>query len=179
MTENSKHHIQRVSRKYIVLFNALLVIVPVAGLLYWVFFNQLPDVLLNDLPAAPSQSLSVLQLVLGAMVTLLPLGVVIYGVKTLKGLFTLYADGVIFADENVKYFRQLGYTFIAWVIATTLFTPLISLVVSFANPVGQRSLVVGFEIMDIFTLIIAGIVLIIAWVMNEGRKLEDEQAHTV
>lgn len=179
MADNSMHHIKRVSRKYILLFNALLVVVPVAGLFYWALFNRLPVELHSDLPVMPSRDLTIIQLVLGALVSLLPIGVIIYGLVTLKGLFRLYADGIIFANENVKYFRQLGYTFIAWVIAATLFTPLISMVVSFTNPVGQRELVVGFELIDIFTLIIAGIVLIIAWVMNEGRKLEDEQAHTV
>ncbi|MCH9675121.1 MAG: DUF2975 domain-containing protein [Gammaproteobacteria bacterium] len=85
----------------------------------------------------------------------------------------------MFSAENVKYIRRLGYVLIAWVVANTIFTALISLVITFANAEGERVLVAEFGIVDLFALIVGGIILVIAWVMNEGRKLEDEQAHTV
>ncbi len=179
MTDNAIHHVQHMSRKFLVLFNVLLVLMPVAVFLYWAFFNQLPDAFHTDLPVAPAQPLSTTQLILGALVSLLPLTVAVYGLVTLKSLFRLYAEAIIFSAENVKYFRRLGYLFIAWVVANAIFTPLISLVLTLASPVGQRAVAVKFGIVDLFALLIGGIVLVVAWVMNEGRKLEDEQAHTV
>lgn len=179
MTDNTIHHVQRVSRKYLILFNVLLVAMPVAVFLYWSFFNHLPDGFHTDLPVTPTQALSLSQLVLGGLVTFLPLAVALYGLLTLKALFQLYADAIMFSSENVKYFRRLGYVFIAWVMVNAIYTPLISLVITSANPVGERVLSVQFDIVDLFTLIIGGIILVIAWVMNEGRKIEDEQAHTI
>ncbi len=179
MADNTIRHVQRVSRKYLVLFNVLLIVIPVAVLLYWIFFNHLPEGFHTDLPAKPTQALSLSQLFLGGLVSALPLAVTLYGLITLKALFRLYAGGILFSAENVKYFRRLGYVFIAWVMANTIFTPLISLIITYANPAGKKTLVVQFGMVDLFTLIIGGIILVIAWVMNEGRKLEDEQAYTV
>jgi len=179
MTDNTIDHVRRVSRKYLVLFNVLLVGTPVAVLLYWVFFNSLPEGFHAELPVLPMSDLSGSQLILGALVSLLPLGVTLYGLVTLKALFRLYADAVMFSIDNVKYFRRLGYIFIAWVIANTIFTPLISLVMTYSNPAGERTLVAQFGIVDLFTLIAGGVILVIAWVMNEGGKLKDEQEYTV
>lgn len=176
---NNIQHIQRVSQKYQVLLSVLIVSVPIIAFLYWFFFNHLPNGLLADLPILPTQEFSALQLVLGFLVSLLPMSVALYGLITLKGLFQLYARGIIFSAKNVTYFHRLGHTFIAWVIASALFTPLISMVITFNSAVGERTLVAKFGIMDLFALLVAGIFLVIAWVMNEGQKIEDEQAHTI
>lgn len=179
MTDHSIQHIQRVSRNYVVLFNVLLVTIPVGSVLYWIFFNHLPVGFHADLPIVPTDALSTLQRALGALVSVLPVGVALYGLLTLKGLFRLYADAVIFSSKNVRYLHRLGYTFVAWVIANTLFTPLISLVITAANREGERVLVVQFGIVELLTLIVGGIILVIAWVVNIGRDLEDEQTYTV
>ncbi|NNE83230.1 MAG: DUF2975 domain-containing protein [Alphaproteobacteria bacterium] len=177
--DKGMNHIQRASRRYRVLFTVLIIGVPVFDLLYWASFNHLPEGFLTDLPVLPTQQLSVLSLALAFLVSLLPVSVAVYGLVTLKALFRLYEGGIIFSADNVKYFRRLGYSFIAWVVANTVFTPLISVVVTFANPPGQRVLSAQFGVLDIATLLIGGVVLLISWVMNEGRKLEDEIAHTV
>lgn len=179
MSESSIHQVQQASRRYLVLFKVLLVAIPVLTLFYWVFINHLPEGFYSDLPVMPTQALSPFQRMLGVIVSLLPVSVVLYGLMTLTGLFRLYADGIIFSDQNVRYLQRLGYSFIVWVIATTVSTPLMSLVISMANAPGERVLVAQFGIVDIFTLIIGGIVLVIAWVMNVGRELEDDQRYTV
>lgn len=179
MTDNTIQQVQRVSRAYVVFFDVLLAVIPIVVLVYWAFFNQLPEGFHAELPVQPGQVLSLTQKIFGGLVSLLPLSVVIYGLVTLKALFRLYAKGIMFSIENVKYFRRLGYALIAWVMANTLYTPLISLVVSSTSPHGERVLVAQFGITDLLTFLIGGIILVISWVMNEGRKLEDEQAFTV
>ncbi len=146
MTDNSIHHLQHVSQKYLVLFNVLLIVIPIADFLYWGFFNHLPEGFLADLPVMPVQKLSSFQLILGAFVSLLPAGVILYGLATLKGLFRLYAKAITFSTENVKYFHRLGYVFIAWVMASVIFTPLISLVITHANSVGEKAISFNLEL---------------------------------
>jgi len=102
-----------------------------------------------------------------------------FGMVTLTKLFKLYENAIVFAAENVKYVRRLGYILICWVIASAVFTTLISIVISFANPPGQRMMIAEFQISDLSTLLIGAIVILISWVMEEGRKLEDETAHTI
>ncbi len=179
MIDHGRGRIRRTSQRYRLLFNALIVCVPVLDLLFWASFNHLPEGLTSGLPVAPLQKLSALSLALAFLVSLLPTGVAVYGLITLRALFRFYESGIVFSADTVRYFRRLGYVLIAWVIANAAFTPLISIVLSFTNPPGQRAMVAQFDILDITTLLIGGVVLSISWVMNEGRKLEDEQAHTV
>ena len=176
---NNIRHIQKVSQRYVALLNFLAFLVPAFALLFWVFFNQLPDWLLSGLPATPVQDLTLLQLLLGFAVSLLPVSVAVYGLVILKKLFSLYARAIIFSVENVFIFRRFAQVLFAWVVTTSLFTPLISLVVSYNNPVGQRTLVAELGLFDLFTVIIGGIFLVISWVMNEGHRMDDEQTHTI
>jgi hypothetical protein len=172
-------HIQSVSRKYIALINVLLISVPVGTALYWIFFNGLPDGFRADLPVSPKDDLQASYLVLAFVVTLIPMGVGIYGLLALRALFRLYEQGKIFTAQNVSCFRRLGYTLIAWVVATALFTPLISAVLSYSNALGERAIVAKFGIADFSTLIVSGVVLILASVMNRACELEADQALTI
>lgn len=172
-------HIRRASRRFGLLFQVLVVLVPLLNLLFWVSFNDLPPSFLANLPVSPTGSLPAPILVAGFMASLLPIGVMVFGLMTLRTLFRLYEDGIIFSAANVRCFRRLGYAFIAWVLANVIYTPVLSIIITAINPPGEKALVVQFGSPQLSALVIGGIILLIAWVMDEGRKLKDEQAHTV
>lgn len=178
-SDNGLTRIQRTSRRFRLFFEVLIILVPLANLAFWIGFNWLPAGFLQHLPVAPTGPLPMPVLAAGFLVSLLPLAVVVFGLLSLRTLFVLYENGIIFAGENVRCFRRLGYAFIAWVFATILHTPLLSIVLTATNPPGEKALVLQVGSPHLTTLITGGIVLLIAWVMDEGRKLEDEQAHTV
>jgi len=159
-------------------FTVLIILIPALDILYWLSFNHLPDGLFK-LPIVASQELSLQIRLLAILASLIPVSVATFGVFTLVKLFKLYEEAIIFTTENVKHFRTLGYVLIYWVFAKMIYITLISAIISFSNPPGQRMLVAQFELPDISALIIGAIVVLISWIMDEGRKLEDEQAHTV
>ena len=97
----------------------------------------------------------------------------------MKELFALYEHGIIFSNENVRCFRRLGYTLVVWFFAKLLFIPLISVVLTYNNPSGERMIAVGIGSYDLSTLITGAIVVTISWVMGEASKLQDLQDHTV
>jgi DUF2975 family protein len=171
--------IQSVSGKFNALFSFLIICVPVSILLFWLFFNSLPAGFKNDLPVSTGNSLSFLTLSLAFLVCMIPGSVTVYALLTLKKLFKLYEKAVVFSASNVDCFRRLGYTLIFWVIAKLISMPLLSIVLSLANPPGERQLVAGIGATDIGTLVIGAIIVVISWVMNEACKLNDEQAYTV
>ena len=177
--DNGLSRIQRTSRRFRLFFQALVFLIPLANLVFWISFNALPAGFLQNLPVVPINPLPVQVLAAGFLVSLLPLGVVVFGLLTLRRLFLLYEGGIIFSGANVHCFRRLGYAFIAWAVANLLYTPLLSVILTAANPPGEKALVLQFGSPHLATLITGGVVLLIAWVMDEGRKLEDEQAHTV
>jgi hypothetical protein len=148
-------------------------------LLYWLFFNQLPDGFKGDLPVVINHTLPLLTLALAFLASMIPTSVALYGLLTLKELFKLYENAIVFSAQNVNCFRRLGHTLIFWVSAKLILTPLLSLILTMNNPAGKRTLVAGIAASDIATLIIGAIVIVISWVMNEACKLNDEQAYTV
>jgi len=179
MTHSDITLIQRMSKRFRRLFTALIFLIPLMDLLFWLSFNRLSEGFLAGLPATANQDLSPLSLALGFLVSLIPVTVAVYGMVTLSRLFRLYENAIVFTRDNVLLIRKLGYVIIAWVAANLAFTPLISVVITHSNPVGQRMLTAGFDLSDFSALIMGAIVVFVSCVMDEGRKLEDEQMHTV
>lgn len=171
-------NIRRISGRFKRLFVGIAVVAPLLTLLYWTLFNYLPQGLR---PLQPYQiaELSWHTAALAFLVSLLPLGVAMFGLLTLTRLFSLYEAAVYFSRETVRLFHQLGLTLILWVIATLLYTSLLSVVLTFNNPAGKRTLVATFEYGDLALLLMGGVVILVSWIMDEGRKLEEEQAHTI
>jgi len=173
------NRIQRVSGTFRLLFTVLIFFIPVANLLYWLFFNYLPVGFTTELPVVVSQALPFKTLLLAFLVSLIPVSVAVYGAINLKELFKLYERAIVFSEQNVNYFSRLGITMISWVFANLIFVVLISVVLTFNNLPGERVMVAQFGVSDVGTLIIGAVILLVSWVMKEASKLENEQAHTV
>jgi hypothetical protein len=80
----------------------------------------------------------------------------------LFALFQLYGQGILFAARNVRYIRFLGYWLIIdWIIDYQM----------------QGTL----HDMDLSTtpVFVGLIIIFIAWIMDEGRKIQEEQELTV
>jgi len=176
---HSMQKIQVISRRYLWLINTLIVVAPMFTLLFWLMLNELPVGLLDGLPHMPQRPLSATALALGFAVSLILLGIILYGLLTLRSLFQLYEKSIVFSQENVQYIRKFGYTLIAWVIGKAIFIPLISVVITYSNPPGERAVTFSFGAGDLAILVIGGVIIVISWIMNEGRAIESEHALTI
>jgi hypothetical protein len=80
----------------------------------------------------------------------------------LFALFQLYGQGIMFSAKNVRYIRLLGYALIvSWAIDYQLQSTLQDMALS-------------------TTPVFVGLLIIFAaWIMDEGRKIQEEQALTV
>lgn len=173
------YRIQRVSGRFRLLLTVLIVLIPVATLMYWLFFNSLPMGFKVELPVSVNTELPLGFLLLAFLVSLIPVSAALYGAANLKKLFGLYENAIVFSEQNVNCFRHIGYSLLSWVGANFIFTILISLVLSFAKPTGPRQITLQFDHSDVGTLIIGAVILLVSWVMKEAVLLEDEHAHTV
>ena len=174
-----QQRIQRLSHTLRLALTSILLLIPILSIVYWWNLNHLPDSLVGQLPVSPSQALSGLDRFLGFLASLIPIGVKMAGLYMLIKLFRLYENLEIFSNRNVICFRNLGRILIFWVIAQLIYIPLISIVVTYQNPPGERSIAVSLGSADLTALIIGVTLLVISWVMDEGRKLEEEQRYTV
>ena len=85
-------------------------------------------------------------------------------------LFGLYSQGVVFGEANVRYIKRLGYWMIAaWVISMPI--QLLQLL--------QTEAVRNFKFTVDGYFFGGVLVLLLAWIMEEGRKLQEEQSLTV
>lgn len=169
--------IQRISRFFRWLFICGSVGTPFVYILFWGFFNVLPGQMIRySLPADIPRPLPLMFRVLAIVISLIPMSVRMFGLRTLIRLFALYAQGQIFTSEHVKCFRRLGYVLLFGVGAGVIYNSLLTVLFSFAASLQHLRLSLGLHSGDITVLIVGGIVLLISWVMDEGRKLENEQA---
>ncbi len=171
--------IQRVSKRFRLFFVALIICMPLLSLVYWMAFNNQHDDVTFILHSSISGKLDFTTRLFLFAISLIPVSVAMFGAYTLAKLFKLYENAIVFSAENVKHYRALGFIAIFWVIAEFIRIPLASLAISLNNPPGERFITMGLELVDIATLIIGSIIVLISWVMEEGRRLEDEQAHTI
>jgi len=85
-------------------------------------------------------------------------------------LFGLYKQGVMFGEANVRYIKWLGY----WMIGAGIISMPIQLL-QFLEVTEVRNF--KFTLDGYF---FGGVlVLLLAWIMEEGRKLQEEQSLTV
>lgn len=167
--------IKKASRRLRLFCTLLLWLTPVAVAINWVFIEDMPLTQMNlPVPVNPDHPGWVF--VLGFLVSMIPAGTAMYAFQKMRNLFGLYAQGIIFGARNVQCYRGLGWAAIYWVIAEFLSRPLHGIVLTWNNPPGQGLLVLSLDSNMIVGLFAGLAALTIAWVMDEGRKIDEEQA---
>lgn len=174
--------IKRIGKVFHFLLSCLLVIVPLYFLFYWAFINYLPETLITVNRATTLLLPHPLPLdlqVLGFLASLFPLAALTYGISNLRKLFAFYKGGVVFSFEHVKLFKNTAKGLFLWVALSIIYESAKSVLFSLGNPPGSRLLSVGISSWEITTLLAGGIIYAIAWVMDEGRILAEENELTV
>lgn len=116
---------------------------------------------------------------MGLGVSLIPLGATMLCLWWLVRLFSLFSAGEIFTGNTVRYIRRTGWTMLAGVVLMPIHEVLLTLVLTMHNPPGERLISISLESGDIRDLLIAGIIILVSWIMDEGRKLRETDELTV
>lgn len=187
--------IQTISTYFFYLFSGLLILSPLATIFLWLFVNDLPHDLLSPylecaifMKSPGAKAFNVLdKLPLVFEHRLVALGGVLFsqlplylGYCVLRRLFSLYRVGTIFGASTVLCYRRLGYLMIA---ASAFFVPIgegISMMaLSLSNPPGSRVFGIGFGTPGLEMILMGIMIIVISWIMDEGRKIEEERSYTV
>lgn len=174
--------IKKISQSFHFIISLLLVVIPLYYVGYWLLINHLPDTLITvNTPSTPliSNKLSIKLQLVGFATSLLPLSALLYGLVNIRNLFAFYKNGVIFSFEHVIILKKSANALVLWVILSIFYESAKSILFSVGNPPGSRVIEVGFGSAEITPLLVAGIVFVIAWVMDEGRVIADENKLTV
>ncbi len=179
---DSLSKIKTFSRRFHLLLTIMLVAIPFYYFLYWVLINELPETLITvNTPSTPlsPNHLPVKLQVIGLLISLLPLSALTYGLLNIRKLFSFYEKGVIFSYAHVAIFKNTAKALVSWVVFSILYESGKSILFSSGNPTGSRIVQVGFGSAEITTLLVGGVVFIIAWVMDVGRSINEENELTV
>lgn len=173
--------IKTFSRMFRMLISLLLFAVPVYYTLYWIFLNDLPSSFISvnietgpaHAPLPPSLRLA------GFAAGMFPLAALLFGMVNIRKLFLFYSQGNIFSFDHVQIFKKISRALLLWVFFSIVYASVNSVLFSLSNPPGERVLSIGIGSPEITVIVLAGIVSVIAWVMDEGRILAEDQKLTV
>ena len=101
----------------------------------------------------------------GVVALLMQFGPAILVLANLRGLFRLYAAGTVFARENATRIKRIGLWLTAYAVAPFLSVELLTLI----DCVVDRA---WFHVVEVQALVLGGILLVIAQVMEAGREIE-------
>ena len=172
--------IQRISRIMRALSTFMAIFIPILILAVWLNFERVapswPEV--SQLPLR-FENLNGLILSIAFSVNMAHAGILLYGVVRLRRLFGLYSEGKIFTGENIRCLRSFAWAVLIYAVLTPVMGTLLSVILTFNNPVGERALAISISSNDIQLMFIGAVFLVIAWIMVEGRKLAEENAQIV
>jgi hypothetical protein len=177
------YKIQRFSLYLRIFFQIAFVIWPIWLILYWVSAPHRFD-FLSIISFIPWQleilhPLTNADIIWGFCISLLPTAIVMTILYFLIKLFRLYERGKIFTLLNVKYLKNIGITMLIGQVVGFFYYCLISFALTWHNPPGHKVASFTFSNYDIYNIVTAIMIIVIAWVMAEGCKLQEEQRYTV
>lgn len=191
--------LHRVSRRMRSLFLALAVLVPIIRVVGWACYEpSLPQTMLVFGPGVSFHLNGLWTLMVtgqrlddahgmltaGQHVALvlaagLPAAVSSCAFALLAQLFGFYARAQVFTIDTVRIIRRLGWALVIMALIAPLYSFASTAIASWTAAHGVSRAEVGFEAGDLTTLIGGLIVLVMAWVMNEAHRLQDEVNLTI
>lgn len=169
----ASERLKKNSRRLRRLFLILLVLIPIFDAIFWMGVGGGEDSYKRSLPVVISGELPIMATTLGFLISMIPTGVVMYTLLLIARLFGLYEKGKIFDQENVECFRAIGWSIIACDIADLFAKMALGPILTYHMPGGgDPPLNIS---LDFYVLLAGFSVLTIAWVMEEARKIKDEQ----
>ena len=146
----------------------------------WFDMTQYPEMLRSG-PALikPYAELTATTKLLGFLISLIPTTFFTFAFFLLHRLFGLFEKLNFFSQESVLCIRKIGFCLLIGQLVFPFYIGLLSLALSFGNTPGSRFISLGFGTEQMTLTIVALIIILVSWIMNEGRKLQEEHAATV
>jgi hypothetical protein len=170
--------IRRLSRAMVRACWALMLVLPVALAVYWAVASAPELAVRGNLPAgAIQQPLQSWQRLACAAAMAVPLALLLTGLWHARQCFAQFAAGQVFTDQATRHLRRLAGWVAAAALAAMVAGAVVSVLLTLGNAPGTRQLAVGIGSDHVLTLFFAGLVWLIAEVMDQGQRLarENEQ----
>ena len=179
--------IQKISNYLLMVFNVLLIVIPLFVVLQWLLIDThtikilLESVLLHAPISTPEGyvDLSTVKWTLftktiGFCASILSLIPVYLSLFALKSTFKNYQQGSIFSLVNAKHYQYLGWLFLLNALfAKPISDMLMVIAVTLSNLPGHRYISISFGIPNLEAVFCGILLIVISWVMLEASKIHD------
>ncbi len=115
----------------------------------------------------------------GFAVSSVPLMVVFYLLHQAYEVFDAYRRGLVFTADAVRRIRRIGLSALALAVLRPATQTLLGLVLTAANPPGQRMLVIGVSVEDLMLAAFGGLIVAIGHVMGLANALAEDASQIV
>jgi predicted PurR-regulated permease PerM len=172
-----RHSMQRFSGFLAIACLVFIVVLPIVVLAYWAVADAgLLAARSNLLPSNIQAPLQDWQRLVGALLTCIPVALMLRGLWEARLCFKQFAHGHIFTEQAARRLRSFAGWTMTSSLASILIVPLLSIVLTFNNTPGTRQISVGIGTDHVFTLLFAAMVWVMAAVISQGQALAEENA---
>lgn len=178
--------IQKWSRYIRILFQWVIIVIPIVTLVDWVIFDAAEIRMLQTFKFLEGANIMIPETIpystrwISFIIAMIPRGILMFIFYHLVKLFKLYEIGYIFTMDNIRHIKICAYATLVWLIAHFFEYILLILALTINNPKGSRYLSVRFgTACDFYSIIISIVIIIIAHVMDEARKIKNENELTI
>lgn len=178
-TTGNEHwrRILRLSRLLAATCLVLIIALPIAVAIYWAVANTADLAVHANLSAHAIQApLELWQRIAGALITEVPLALLMVGLWQARMCFKLFAAGEVFTVDAVRCLQRFAGWVMVSVGAGFVASVALSVLLTLHNPPGMRHVAIGISSNLIFTLFFAGMVWLMAAVIGQGQALAEENA---
>ena len=181
MSQDNLDRLKRLSRMLYGFSYALIVVLVVIGVVLAVMVAIDTTVVSNLYPGIARDPTLVSAPVGFASVALawISLGLMIHAIVCLMRMFALFGDGRVFDPQAAFWMRRAGVTLFVLAIYSTFGRTLTILLLSLANPAGERQLSIGFEGTQLLSVFVAGVFVLVAHALVIGGEIERENRSIV
>ncbi|MBS0253458.1 MAG: DUF2975 domain-containing protein [Proteobacteria bacterium] len=126
------------------------------------------------LPIIPSADVGAFVRLGAFSISMIPLGALIYGLLAARRCFQAFSNGRIFSPETIGGLRSFALAVAASALLKPLAGAALCVFLSASASTPTRSLVLKLDSDTLISLLFAGMVAIIAWVLSEATEVADE-----
>lgn len=136
----------------------------------WVEAYVVPHLGLHSVPV----SLDAATRIAAFGASMIPMGVLLYLLRQAYVLFDAFRVGNVFTPEAPVRLRRIGCSILVLALLRPLTSMMLGLILTAANPPGQRILALSISIDDYMIAALGGLVLAIGHVMTEAARIADD-----
>ncbi|WP_108815613.1 DUF2975 domain-containing protein [Loktanella sp. Alg231-35] len=127
---------------------------------------------LDGAPVSPDATRGQLMTVV-ALNLIAPL-ILLLTLNEMRKLFGAYVEGQVLTENSARVILRIGQGFLALAVVPFILRPIQTVLLTLANPPGERSLAIGLDSDMIFFALSGGLIMVIGWAMREASDVAAE-----